>query len=77
MDEVIRDGCKRDPLNPPTLDHIACPMETPIVEPSCLSSPTVAVLVAISLEGIAACIATIGGKKRPPTPSPAISGNTS
>ena len=56
---------------------MACPMDTPMVDPSCLSKPTVAVLVAMSLFGIAACIATIGGKKRPPTPRPAISGNIS
>ena len=33
------------------------------------------VLVAMSLVGIAACMAMIGGKNSPPTPIPAKSGN--
>lgn len=43
------------------------------MEPSCLSKPSVEVLVAISFVGIAACIIMSGGKNRPPVPSPATS----
>lgn len=60
-----------------TEDQIAWPIETPIVDPSCLNNPSVAVLVAMSLPGIAACNAISGGKNSPPRPRPASKGYTS
>ena len=50
--------------------QIACPTDTPTVEPNSHSSPSVVVLVAMSRPGMAAWSATTGGKNRPPIPRP-------